>query len=107
MELFTEFFSILHAISKSAFLRGNKTKKVYMAPFITHRLERMVQRIAPKKSKTNFFYAQMNVYLANSTNNHTLSIQFLILAMIRHLWPFNETRSKDNTTNIVMRLQTR
>lgn len=54
IELFTEFFSILHAISKSVFLRGNETKWVYMAPFITHRLERMVQRIAKKKSKYNF-----------------------------------------------------
>jgi hypothetical protein len=54
MVLFTEFFSILHAISKSVFLRGNKTKWVYMAPFITHRLERMVQRIAKKIQKTIF-----------------------------------------------------
>jgi hypothetical protein len=48
-ELFTEFFSILHAISKSIFLKGNKIKWVYMAPFITHRLERMVQKISTTK----------------------------------------------------------
>jgi len=104
IELFTEFFSIIHATSKSVFLSGNNTKWVYMAHFITHRLERMVQIIAKKKIKIQFFYAQMNVCLANS---HILSTQFLTLAMIRHLWPFNETRSKDSTANMVMRLQTR
>jgi hypothetical protein len=92
MELFTEFFSILHAISKSVILRGSKTEWVYMAPFITHRLEGMVQRIAKKiKIKKTFFYTQINVCLASSTNNHILSIEFLTLPIIRHLWPFNET----------------